>query len=201
MARSPSRQRLTRALPGSFNDERHLDAWRRFGRFPKIHDPIVEVLRCHVGLEGRSVIEFGSCLGLLAARMIVELHADSVVAIEGNTADAARSIEVPGLWLRQFYVSEDTLQLVSQLVIERSVTVAVGRRVFSEIGYDDPSLVTRLGRTLRDAGVREIVLQGRRMAKNPAVPLFCSELEAEALAPAFHPAGKWGDVVLLKAAS
>jgi hypothetical protein len=163
-----------------FDSDKLLDEFNHSGKFPKIHDDIFTVIQNYSGIE--PCMDFGSCYGLLSARMIKEGYKRTVIGVEGNPRYFAKAIKYPGVLYENFYISRDTFQRLSELIKQKGVKLVVARRVFPEIAGDDVSIVKELAGVLYESGIERIILEGRVPVENAKSPLSNVDKEVAALA-------------------
>ena len=167
-----------------YDADEYLEAYRTKGQFPLIHEPIAKVMR--EVYDGESVVmDLGASIGVLAARLIEQLGAPLVVAIEPRHS-ATKSVLMPKICWVGIPVNRQTFAAVDLLVKKWGVKYVVARRVFPEIeerGGD--GTVRELANVLADAGVEKIVLEGRFRTKRATSSLPNADAEVSALSDRF----------------
>jgi hypothetical protein len=199
-------QKLTSVREGSFNSQSYLDRYAEFGEFPKIHRDISQVFRS-VAQKGEITVDIGSCIGILA--MANHAHTGALcIGFEANQYDFNRSLKAFSSEIAQshlyFYnlaVNDENLKFIGNDMLKCCVKTVTARRVLSEVGYYDTTVVQRFGLAMSNAGVENVIIEGRTPVKNPTVKLWNSDLEARALAPYYVIEDKFKSVIHLKRAN
>lgn len=179
-----------------FDSDEHLERWRGTGRFPAIHDAVAKM----VVEETRSTrwCDLCSSTGLLGARLRTR-HRMFVVGIEGDADAVGRGIRA-GVRLDGVLVTRidfDHLDEVRMHLEAHRVQGIVARRCLPEL-FEVPGNRAALPRLFAEAGVQELVVEGR-VASGRATSAFPSIVqEVEALAPFYVEARRVGAVSYLR---
>lgn len=191
-----AKQRFTKVVPGSFNDQAYIDTFKETGEFPRIHKDFGLVVKTFAG-EAEGSMDLGTCIGIMS---VYNVHNGRLncVGLEGNEFDFNRCIEHPDVHYENIYVTRDTFPRIKELIAEYGITLVTARRVVSEIGYEDVEVVKEFSKLLADCGVTKIVIQGRARVKNPAVTLWNTDLEAECFYGEYEKTKEWKDIYLLE---
>jgi len=161
-----------------FNDEYYLKAWKENNEYPKIHRKLFELIKERV--TGDSFIDVCGCHGLLGQHL---LELGSAVMCDADTKTIKMGKDY-GLTLKQYEIkiTENTYPEFSQILTTNSVNVLVARRCFSEIFAPIPKdHWPTFAQLIKDAGVKEVFLQGRAVSKNHTHPLYSVVQEIEVI--------------------
>lgn len=167
-----------------FNSIERLQAWEASGAFPAIHNDIFGMVQAYA--RGDRMLDICCSYGLLGQRLLTA-GAEAVCGIEMDTTvvEAAREagIAVPILNIK---ITRDTLPEVLAFLAEHKPTVLVARRCISEIFATDLEWGPAFSRTIRTAGIAEVVLEGRAIVARPTHPIPTVVEEVACLAGAFR---------------
>jgi hypothetical protein len=168
-----------------FNDPEYIRAYRQEGKYPKIHDDIFEA--CEEWLTGGNVLEVGTCIGLLANRIIDHKLAPKVIAYEPNEKHLARAIKKPEIRYINKPISLETMKHVFAVMKANKIQTIFARRVFPEMAEGEGSsrVVKTLAAAAFEAGVQRVILEGRTVTKKPTAELWNADLEAKCFSPYF----------------
>jgi SAM-dependent methyltransferase len=197
--RRPFGKASTAAL--AFDSQEHLDAWRKDGVFPKIHDLMEQGARRW--LHGPRVADLCCNIGLLGQRLLERVpQVEAVVGVEMDATAFSRGqaagIRYPIL---HAHIIPRTLPTVLAFLAEHRTTSLTARRCLSEVFHlhepdDWPALFAR---ELRRIGIAEVLLQGRARTPNAThdYPTSDEELAPFVLSGAWKVAERDYDVVYL----
>lgn len=191
-------QKLTKPVPGSFNDQAHIYTYLSSGTFPKIHDAMGSVVAEHAN-EHEPCFDIGACIGMMALRNVTLGNRSFCLGIEGNASDFARAVPHERVRYSNYYIAKLSMARLERDLMKHKPTLVTARRVISELGLESPLFVEEFAETLHHYGVKKIVLQGRAFTPRPAVALYNTELEAERFLGYYEVAVKSGDVWMLVA--
>ena len=191
-----AKQRFTKIVPGSFNDQAYIDTYEESGEFPKIHKDFGLVVKTYAN-EAEGSMDLGTCIGIMS---VYNVHngRSNCVGLEGNKFDFDRCVKHPKVKYEQLYVTRDTFPRIKELIADNNITLVTARRVISEVGFDDITVVHDFAKLLADCGVTKIIIQGRAKVKNPSVKLYNSDMEAECFFKYYKITKRWKDVYLLE---
>jgi len=160
-----------------YDSEEYLQAFRLQRTFPKIHDKLYAFvvartardpfcdLCCSTGLFGQRLEDNGYHGFGIDASM------DAL--IKGRSA----GVTLPMIGMKITY---DTLVPLRERLKENCTKILIARRCLPEI-LGAQNFGAELGYVLRQAGVRQVFLQGRQVTHHPRNPLHTLELEIAAL--------------------
>ena len=173
-----------------FNSEDHLARYIEFGEFPSIHRPMVEAVQWACPDDAR-FLDLGACFGLLGAA-VQTLRPKAVVIGVERSASAIELAQKYGLpcQLVRMHVSRETVTELAGLIRKFKLNTVIARRVLPELWGGDLEGGRMFAKTLRDAGIRQVLLEGRRPTGAPKSPLSTVELESAMLSPHFKVAGR-----------
>lgn len=179
-----------------FHSTEHLETWRRTKRFPEIHNDIFQFIVEEA--EGKVFLDLGACFGLLATRLQGSAFGWKAVAVEANPAhiEHAKAAGIPVEFLTMA-VNRDTLPQLAEFVKRHAVTSIVARRVLPEIWGEDLAGGAMFATSMREAGVKEFILQGRVKTPNAVNALSTVESEIALLCPAYKLASARRDIARL----
>lgn len=163
-----------------FDDKARMEAYKKDGTFPAIHDNIIRLVMEHTA-DDKHCLDLGCCVGFLAKRLVQQCSKDSVLGVEGNQSYSQVAIPDDRIRYVNLYVTDKTIEAIAARCQESNVTLCVARRVFPEIAEQGVDVVRRLGEVLHGAGIQRIALEGRVVVPNPKNPLWKADLECEAL--------------------
>lgn len=184
-----------------FDSTDWLEAWKKTGRFPHIHDAIFNAFAANVE-PGASVLDIGASTGISTARL--QHLGYKATAVEANPESIARGREY-GTWqdapIWTNYITPATILGLESLLAERAVTAILARRVISEVYDGMKGEPAEFARVVRESGVQIIVLEGRKISKNTVHPCGTADLEAAVFGPGWKITERVGDVRVLERAS
>lgn len=166
-----------------FDAQELVDAWKATGAYPRIHDDIFNVAVSE--LRGVRVLDLCCSTGLLTHRVACALKVN-VLGIDGNKAALERG-EAAGL-LREpvhLQIGRSTITQLLELISARGITAVLARRCMPELFGSDLDLGREFAGGLRDAGVDELVLEGRVATSAAVNPLASIDDEVRLFAPCF----------------
>jgi trans-aconitate methyltransferase len=181
-----------------FGSAEHLDAWRAYGAYPRIHDAIFRVIITE--MMGTRVLDLGCCYGLLAQRVLRQAGIKLAIGVDADakaiSAGAAAGI---GAELLSLEVNEASLPQLIAMVTRHKIDVLIARRVLPELFGGHPELGRRFATEMRGAGIREVFLEGRVATAKAVNPLSSIEAEVEMLSAGFREVQRVGAVSYLRA--
>lgn len=177
-----------------YNSPDLIKAFLEHGEIPKIHMPLISVFNEFVA-PGAQVIDLGSSVGLLPASLL-KMGAKEVICVEGNCPQPG-TIAKPNMIWQAYHLTPLTMHLFKTCLNLLKPKVCTARRVIYEI--DKTGIVSDVALALKEAGVKQMIIQGCVQVDNPRVRLYNSELEAQALAPHFKIMIRRGPVYYLEA--
>jgi hypothetical protein len=181
-----------------FNSIERLRDWQRRGAFPNIHDNIFNVARSY--MDGDGVLDMCCSFGLLGQRI---LEAGSVQEVVGMDADewAIEQGRSGGISARLFsiQITPDTLSDVVKIIREYKLSVMVARRCISELFGDDLGFGPVFASAIRDAGIREIFLEGRAIVARPTHPIPSVKEEVALFAGCYREVKRIGQCSYMRA--
>jgi hypothetical protein len=137
-----------------------------------------------------NAIDLGACTGLLTIRMSEVFK--TVTGIESSEDYAKRSVR--GATIKVFKITPETLSEFSKVISGCDIIIA--RRVFPEL-YD-AKVVYHLPEIFKNAGVKYLLLEGRKRVKRPANPLWNADLEAQVFSEHYAVIDRYNDIRLLR---
>lgn len=173
-----------------FSSDEHLTRYLEAGTFPEIHRPMVEAVQWACADDAR-FLDLGACFGLLGAAVSALRRGAMVIGVERSATaiEQAQRYGVPCQLVR-FHVERDTLPELGRLIRKFKLNTIIARRVMPELWGDDLAGGRLFARTIKDAGIRQVLLEGRRASGAAKNPLSTVELEAALLAPHYREAGR-----------
>lgn len=167
-----------------FFSQEYIDNYIEKGIFPKIHDDISILIGNFA--RGNRAMDLGSCTGLLSLRLIKEHGFDKCIGIEGNQNYVERAVKHPLVEYHNFYVTDETLESIKNLILVNNINIVVCRRVLPEISKDNLDVIKSLGKLLYHCNVEEIALEGRVKTGNAKALLSCVNDEVKALSDYYY---------------
>lgn len=184
-----------------FDSHEWLEAWRKTGRFPHIHDAIFNAFSANVE-PGTSVLDIGASTGISTARL-QHLGYKATVA-EANMESIERGREY-GTWQDAHiwvnYITPATIEGLEGLLKDRAVEAILARRVISEVYDGMKGEPAEFARVVRESGVKIIVLEGRKISRNTVHPCGTADLEAAVFGDGWKITERVGDVRVLERAT
>jgi hypothetical protein len=153
-----------------FADEKYITAYHKTGEFPKIHDPIAEMVKMHAN-EDEPVLDLGSCTGLLPIRLVEECNRSFAVGLEPNRKYIDKAPRHQHVGLVCMGVERSTLPQIAGIMDFRKPTLLTARRVLPEIHATDPQVLEMFVHLCYTKGIEKVILQGRVKVKNARTPL------------------------------
>jgi hypothetical protein len=196
MGSSKIRQEFKKSVPGTYNDQAHIDEYLNSGKFPKIHDDIASVIR-KIAPQHEPCIDLGSCTGLLAIQSI-KIGRSLTIGIEGNKSDFNRAIPHSKVKYENFYIGSDTFGQLSAILKKYKPTLVIARRIIPEISMNNINVIKQLSLLFAENGVKHIILEGRKTTRNPKAILYNVRLEANCFMSEFEPIGTYKNCIALK---
>lgn len=175
-----------------------LRSWANYGTFPAIHDDIVSVISSY--MTGGTVLDLCCSYGLLAQRvgeMDPTLTAYGIDA-DKRVLDQARKAGI-GVGLFQMKIGTDTLSELVQFVGDRKVDCMFARRALPELFGTDLPLGRAFAVAIRDAGVRELFIEGRVATPGATNALRSINEEVDLMTGPFAQARRVGSVSYMRA--
>ena len=173
-----------------YSSDEYVKAYIKNGSFPKIHEDIALVARKMPDAGKLSAIDLGACTGLLTKRM--SLFFKSVTGIESSDDYISRS--VPGVNIKIFRITPDNVSKLGALISGYDAIIA--RRVFPEL--HDAKVANFLPPIFYKAGIKYILLEGRKKVKRPANPLWNADLEARLFSEYYTVIEQYKEIRLLR---
>lgn len=177
-----------------YNDSEYLTAFYENGEYPKIHN---DIWAASEAFHGQNVLDLGSCIGLLSKRL--SQRNLKVFGVEANKSSIARAVQGDNITYVNMKVEMQTLDAFGKLITDNDIVTIYARRVIPEL-YETGGmeLVRGFGQTCFDAGIKNIILEGRKKVPHPKNILYDSDQECEALAQWFDVIGAYREVRILK---
>jgi hypothetical protein len=168
-----------------FDSQTYLDDWKASGRFPRIHDQIFAVVKAWAP-AGVVCLDLCCCTGLLAQRLKDAGFGACGVDGDRDALERARAAGVDAP-LIPLTIDETTLPTFGPMVAALGVGTVVARRCLPELSGGDPAMVRRIVDVLLDAGVGQLIIEGRVNSARSTHPLACvnDEIAATGLKVAF----------------
>ena len=173
-----------------YNSHEYVNNYLAYGTFPKIHDDIFFMAKRVPGAGELNAIDLGACTGLLTIRMSGVFK--SVTGIE-SSEDYAKKLQ--GAKIIIFKITPETVLEFGAVIAGYDIIIA--RRVFPEL-YDARQVVYFLPEVFYKAGIKYILLEGRKRVKRPTNPLWNADLEARVFSEYYTVADFYKDIRLLK---
>lgn len=173
-----------------FSSDEHLTRYLETGVFPDIHRPMVEAVQWACPADAR-FIDLGACFGLLGAAVLTLRPGAFAIGVERS----ARAIEdgqragVPMQCIR-LDVRRETLPDLVALVRRFRVNTILARRVLPELWGEDIEGGRMFAQSMRGAGVRQVIIEGRKAVASARNNLASVELEAAIMRPHYREAGR-----------
>lgn len=157
-----------------FDSIEHVIEFNKTGRYPKIHQPVFDILP---DVAGMTAIDLGSCFGLISRRL-VDVGCKQVLSLEGNTSYLNKAIRHPQIKWLEYYITRANLNRFRADLT--GVNIVIARRVFPEISEsENVAFVEELSTVLAEKGVKYILIEGRKKTKHPVNKLFSAQQEAQ----------------------
>jgi hypothetical protein len=177
-------QKIINMSSRRFNDESYIIEYNKTGAFPKIHNDVGFLIGNYAN-EPEPSLDLGSNIGMICARSI-KLGRSIAIGIEGCKEDFSRAVKDSRIIYENFYITRETFPRLINVLKKHKPTLVTARRVLSEIGIKDPSVVTEMAGIFHQYGVEKFIVEGRVPVKNPVVSLYNSELEVQAISNYFE---------------
>jgi SAM-dependent methyltransferase len=170
-----------------FNSPEHLDTWKRFKRYPAIHDNMAAAASSY--LRGTRILDLGCSYGLLGSRIAKELGYDTAIGVEADTAviHAAEQVGV-NMVFHNIRISAETMSQLDAIIRAHGVNVILARRVMPELFGDDLQLGVRFAAMCASAGVKEMLVEGRVLSGRSTNALASIDAEVAMLAGCYREA-------------
>lgn len=164
-----------------YNSPEHLDYFKKTGRFPAIHAPLVNFIRCWS--EQKRFLDLGCGYGLLGELLMRCIPAEIVIGVDkdANSLADARRAGVTTSCAHYLPVIPENYGKLTEIIMKNRLQVLVARRVFPELFGDDPSALPYFAALMRNAGITEIFVQGRKPVPNPTNRLHNIDMEIQGL--------------------
>lgn len=160
-----------------FDDDRYVNDYLLTGKYPKIHQNIIDTVNI-IGGKG-TAIDLGCCTGLLSA-WLLDIGFEKVFGVEGNEDYLTRAVKRDGIVYEPYYITYETLNRMEKLLQENKVEMVVSRRIFPEIGdTGGVKLVRALGELFYKYKVPYITLEGRLDRESATNILHNADKEVE----------------------
>lgn len=190
-------QKFTKTVSGSFNDQEHITRYIQTGVLPKIHENFRHVIKQYACEAGASM-DLGSCIGMICLAL-EQIRNSPAVGIEGNKYDFDRALTKDGkIFYYNFYVNRENFSILLETIKKHNIKLVTARRVLSEIGLVDTTVVTDMAKLFWEAGVNKMIVEGRAKTKNPQVALYSTDLEIAALKPYYVQVARYKEVSYLE---
>lgn len=183
-----------------FDDPAYVADWLNRDRYPRIHDHVTASVLGNVP-SGSTILDLGSCTGLLSRRL--SGHGYRMVAVErpGPALDLGVQTGVyDPIDVVPLRVKAGTLPDLAALVEDRQVEWIVARRVFPEL-WDalggEQSRFDALAAALKGSHVKGMSVEGRVWSPRVTHPLGHLTAEVSALALHWVPAGRHTTVAVM----
>jgi hypothetical protein len=181
-----------------YNDPQHIKNYETSGIFPMIHDQIFSAIK-RAAAVSQPVLDLGACLGLLSARMIEGKVTKKVFAFEPSQKALDIAIKKPEITYFKMGVTRSNIPKMFGFMIQNEVGTIVARRVFPEIAETQGvETVKEFGKAAYKAGVRKIVLEGRKQSSRSTATLKNADLEAECFSPFYKVIESFKDIRVLE---
>lgn len=181
-----------------FNSTEHLDVWRQRGIYPRIHDPIAQVITTYCNAE--VALDLCCSFGLLGHR-IWDSTGMQVVGVDADDralqAGKAAGIRIELVSMR---VSRDSHEALAALVEACKVQAVFARRALPELFGHDIAYGRSVASMFKRLGVRELFIEGRVATPGAVNPLASLDKEVELMTGPFVEARRIGNVSHMKAA-
>lgn len=177
-----------------FNSIEHLQAYREAGQFPQIHDAIFQL--CLDRLVSTRVLDLCCGHGLLGQRLVAAGHV--VTGIDGSfmNIEAAKNHGVK-IELLHAHLDRHALPALGEIISARNITAIVARRALPELFDRDLTAGRQFAQVIRQAGVSEILLEGRKPSGKATSPLHRLENEVALLGECYNVAFRKGALAYL----
>lgn len=181
-----------------FDSHEWLEAWRKTGRFPHIHDAIFNAFAANVD-PGTSVLDIGASTGISTARLQHLGYTATVAEANMESIERGREYGTWGdahIWVN--YITPATIEGLEGLLKDREVKAILARRVISEVYDGMKGEPAEFARVVRESGVQIIVLEGRKISRNTVHPCGTADLEAAVFGDGWRITERVGDVRVLE---
>jgi len=172
-----------------YNSREYVNDYLTYGTFPKIHDDIFYIAKRVPDASGLNAIDLGACTGLLTIRMSSVFK--SVTGIESCEDYAGKLQDAK---IKVFKITPKTVSEFGAVIAGYDIIIA--RRVFPEL-YD-AKVVYFLPEIFYKAGIKYILLEGRKRVKRPTNPLSNADLEAQVFSEYYTVVDSYNDIRLLR---
>lgn len=181
-----------------FDDLKYLSVFTDTGQYPKIHDDLCVLLR-RTSKDLKCVADIGACHGLLSHRLLTQCDKEFVLAVEGNKKYLENATKHPDLWYYNKYVLPSNMEDLKATLQRNEIKLVVARRVLPEIcDAGGIKLVEDFACMLSEAGVEQIVLEGRVNVKGAKNKLPTVAHEALAVSAHYYPLMHYKNCVALE---
>jgi hypothetical protein len=170
-----------------FNSPEYLEAWRRDGSWPIIHNALADFAISHI--SGNFLLDLGCAYGLLGARIAMDAGGLGCAGIDADRK-VIRAAQDAGVPMR-FYCLRLTRESLPELKGVLNITRAkalIARRILPELWGEDPDGGREFVEALADCGVREIFVEGRVASERSTNPLRSIDEEVALLSARYREA-------------
>jgi hypothetical protein len=166
-----------------FDSQEHLTAWVKNKSYPKIHDNIFNSACSYINSD--VALDLCCSYGLLAGRLASKLNIKMYgVDASSKVIEAGIKSHIPAE-LSIININENTLDDVFDLIASNGIKALIARRALPELFGNDLDLGRRFAIGIANAGIKEVLIEGRAKTAN-AVNALCSiEDEIELMSCAF----------------
>ena len=173
-----------------FNSSEYVDAYRRTGQFPKIHDDLTSMVSNLA--VGRRFLDLCCSTGLLAIRLTVApVAAEFVVGVDRDREALTKAGRLArgnesGIAFPWLEITPATLPALRAIMRSYSLNVVVARRCLPELATSGGrDFVLELAEMFKAGGVKEMFVEGRVVSERSNHALKSVQDEVAALWPAF----------------
>lgn len=155
-----------------FNDDAYLQEFKQSGKFPKIHDDIYFTIVKNIKDKDITVLDLGSCTGLLTVRL--SKYFNEVIGVEASKVDMNKSI----IKQNTTYLNTDINDISIQMIIDvYKPKLIVCRRVLPEISNNNEQEFCKFVDTITENKIEYLAIEGRQLSKNSVH--FLSSIDKE----------------------
>lgn len=166
-----------------FDSQEHLTAWVKNKSYPKIHDNIFNSATSYI--KSDVALDLCCSYGLLATRLSEKLgfkmfgiDASSKVIEAGIKSHISAQLAI-------ININESTLNDVFELIASNNIKVLIARRALPELFGSNLELGRQFAIGIANAGIVEVLIEGRAKTVNAVNSLRSIEDEIELMSCAF----------------
>ena len=179
-----------------FHSTEHLEQWAKSGKFPDIHCDIFNFILQES--DCKYFLDLGACFGLLAQRVNEKMPNANCIGVEANKGfiESAKKYGIKANIIH-LNINTNTIKELTRIISINKTQAIIARRIMPELWGQNIIGGIEFAREVRDAGIKEIFLQGRAKTKNATNQLHSLEAEIKMFDGIYKTQTKNGDIAKL----